>query len=83
MDNSTNLELQDFVCELRTYLDTLEMLDADISEAGDNPYVKNAAKYTACCELARNLVLEAAKRKLSYLDNFLKYGVKAGEEAEA
>lgn len=83
MDSSTRATILDTIDEIRTHLDTIEMLDAEISEADDNPYFKDEAKTKACCELARKAVMEQAKKKLEGFNIFMTYGVKPGETEDA
>ena len=82
MTSATRGNIRDHIDEMRVFLDTIEMLDAQISEADDNPYFKDEAKTKACCELARNAVMAQAKEKLQLFDNFIVYGVKDTEGTE-
>ena len=77
--SNTRNNIRDFIDDIRAHLDTVEMLDAEISEADDNPYYKDEAKTKACYELARNLVLNSAKMKLQFFDNFIVYGTQDAE----
>ena len=69
MSSITRLDIKDTIISISDNLDTIEMLDTEISEHYDDEKTKN------CCILARDLVFEQTKKKLQQFMNFISYGV--------
>lgn len=86
ISTNTRGAIRDFIDETRTYLETIEMLNDEITVCNtSSPDDQKRASY---CGIARDLVLDEAKRKLQLFDNFLVYGTQnvedqSGEEAQA
>ena len=70
MDKDTRLDIKDNINSIFDYLDTIEMLDTEISTYLDDEKMRN------CCILARDAVFEQTKNKLQQFRNYINYAVK-------
>ncbi len=70
MSSITRLDIKDTINSISDNLDTIEMLDTEISEHYDDEKMKN------CCILARDAVIEQTRKILQQFKVFINYGVK-------
>lgn len=78
ISTNTRGAIRDFIDETRAYLETIEMLNDEITVC--NTSSPDDQKRAAYCGIARDLVLDEAKRKLQLFDNFLVYGTQNAED---